>query len=249
MSSTHLPPSLPTFNFSLTSSSPTFSLRLIRIPLPLRRTPTLRLWLHGLSWDGRHRVGESVSSSISATFLLSSSSSRRSSFLTFSFSALLDCSHLFTDGRYYLQARSEMDENWALMKLGLPGSFHHLLPSSLPSALSRRPDSHLSSRIPRSAETPTHLQYLTSLGTSSSNSSRVGVPSHLIPLADFNSLRSQGVNIEGTDDLVGMVWNEEGGRGKRAEGAIRVLGVEYSGEFGRRRGERRRVSFGRTSLR
>ncbi|KAL7415087.1 Creatinase/aminopeptidase [Mrakia frigida] len=106
----------------------------------------------------------------------------------------LDKAHLFTDGRYYLQARSEMDDNWTLMKLGLP-------------------------------DTPTHLQYL-----SSSKPSRVGVPSHLIPLADFNSLRSQGVNVEGTDDLVGMVWNEEGGRGKRLEGPIKVLGLEFCGQ-------------------
>jgi Xaa-Pro aminopeptidase len=28
---------------------------------------------------------------------------------------------LFTDGRYFLQASQELDENWTLMKQGLPG--------------------------------------------------------------------------------------------------------------------------------
>jgi hypothetical protein len=37
---------------------------------------------------------------------------------------------MFTDGRYYLQARDEMDDNWTLMKLGIPGLFlpRHLAP-------------------------------------------------------------------------------------------------------------------------
>ena len=29
--------------------------------------------------------------------------------------------YLFTDGRYYIQAVEQMDENWTLMKEGLPG--------------------------------------------------------------------------------------------------------------------------------
>ncbi|KAJ1651781.1 hypothetical protein IWQ61_007735 [Dispira simplex] len=33
----------------------------------------------------------------------------------------LDKASMFTDGRYFLQARQQMDSNWALMKQGLPG--------------------------------------------------------------------------------------------------------------------------------
>ena len=32
----------------------------------------------------------------------------------------LDKAHLFTDGRYFLQAAKQLDENWVLMKQGLP---------------------------------------------------------------------------------------------------------------------------------
>lgn len=28
---------------------------------------------------------------------------------------------LFTDGRYFLQASQQLDDNWTLMKQGLPG--------------------------------------------------------------------------------------------------------------------------------
>lgn len=30
---------------------------------------------------------------------------------------------LFTDGRYFLQASQQLDENWTLMKQGLPGRY------------------------------------------------------------------------------------------------------------------------------
>ncbi|KAJ2484672.1 hypothetical protein IWW37_006121 [Coemansia sp. RSA 2050] len=33
----------------------------------------------------------------------------------------LDAASMFTDGRYFLQARQQMDDNWTLMKRGLPG--------------------------------------------------------------------------------------------------------------------------------
>ncbi|RKP23946.1 hypothetical protein SYNPS1DRAFT_23960 [Syncephalis pseudoplumigaleata] len=32
-----------------------------------------------------------------------------------------DAAALFTDGRYFLQASQELDDNWTLMKQGLPG--------------------------------------------------------------------------------------------------------------------------------
>jgi Xaa-Pro aminopeptidase len=32
-----------------------------------------------------------------------------------------DAAFLWTDGRYFLQAESQLDENWTLMKDGLPG--------------------------------------------------------------------------------------------------------------------------------
>uniref|UniRef100_A0A8H7XM06 Xaa-Pro aminopeptidase P n=1 Tax=Psilocybe cubensis TaxID=181762 RepID=A0A8H7XM06_PSICU len=34
----------------------------------------------------------------------------------------LDKAYLFTDGRYFLQAEKQLDQNWTLMKQGLPGS-------------------------------------------------------------------------------------------------------------------------------
>ena len=33
----------------------------------------------------------------------------------------MDKALMFTDGRYYIQARQQMDEQWDLMKVGMPG--------------------------------------------------------------------------------------------------------------------------------
>lgn len=91
-----------------------------------------------------------------------------------------------------------MDDNWTLMKLGLP-------------------------------ETPTHLQYLASLG----EEARVGVASKLMPMADFRELEKGGLPIEGVEsDLVEMVRDElVCGRGMgRQVGEIMVLAQEYAGQ-------------------
>lgn len=52
------------------------------------------------------------------------------SILSLSFSLSIGCAiitkekaFMFTDGRYFLQAGQQMDENWELMKQGLPGLY------------------------------------------------------------------------------------------------------------------------------
>ncbi|KAJ1940408.1 hypothetical protein EC988_007043, partial [Linderina pennispora] len=46
----------------------------------------------------------------------------------------MDKAAMFTDGRYFLQARQQMDDNWTLMKRGLPGvpTWEEYLTSHLP---------------------------------------------------------------------------------------------------------------------
>ncbi|KAJ2162858.1 hypothetical protein GGF46_000240 [Coemansia sp. RSA 552] len=46
----------------------------------------------------------------------------------------MDKAAMFTDGRYFLQARQQMDDNWTLMKRGIPGvpSWQEYLTSHLP---------------------------------------------------------------------------------------------------------------------
>ncbi|KAJ1668498.1 hypothetical protein IW140_000330 [Coemansia sp. RSA 1813] len=46
----------------------------------------------------------------------------------------MDNASVFTDGRYFLQAREQMDDNWALMKRGFPGvpSWQEYLEKNLP---------------------------------------------------------------------------------------------------------------------
>ena len=35
---------------------------------------------------------------------------------------------LWTDGRYFIQAEAQMDENWTLMKIGQPGTILQMCP-------------------------------------------------------------------------------------------------------------------------
>jgi hypothetical protein len=79
-------------------------------------------------------------------------------------------------------------------------------------------------------ETPTHIQYLTSLPK---ELTKIGVPATLLAIPDYQSLTAQNVNIQGTEDLVGQIWDSEGGRDQRGNGEIIVLSEKFTGTCAR----------------
>jgi hypothetical protein len=73
---------------------------------------------------------------------------------------------------------------------------------------------------------------LVSKSTSSSQPERIGFSPKLLALSDFAQIKSQytaGSWITVDEDLVGKVWEEEGGREKRPCELIMVLGDDIAG--------------------
>ncbi|EEB98214.1 hypothetical protein MPER_02322, partial [Moniliophthora perniciosa FA553] len=123
----------------------------------------------------------------------------------------IDEAFMFTDGRYFLQAGQQLDENWKLMKQGLPGVPHQRITFHSPSPF------NVSNLFLK------HLK----------EDSRIGLDPTLITFADSTSIskslkprNSSLVSI--SENLVDQVWGSE--RPRRPANPIAHLDLKYSGE-------------------
>ncbi|KAJ2251855.1 hypothetical protein GGI13_003610 [Coemansia sp. RSA 455] len=112
----------------------------------------------------------------------------------------LDSASMFTDGRYFLQARQQMDDNWTLMKRGLPGvpTWQEYLTDHLPAGTRVGIDPTLLS----SAE-----------GTS---------------LKKTLNARGNGDLVAIEENLVDIVWGSQ--RPPRPQDKVFIHDVKYAGE-------------------
>ncbi|KAJ2487872.1 hypothetical protein EV174_000303 [Coemansia sp. RSA 2320] len=113
----------------------------------------------------------------------------------------LDSASMFTDGRYFLQARQQMDDNWTLMKRGLPGvpTWQEYLTEHLPAGT-------------RVGIDPTLLSAAEGSG-----------------LKKALKARGNGELVSIEDNLVDIVWGSQ--RPTRPLNKAFVHDVEYSGEL------------------
>ncbi|KAJ1959075.1 hypothetical protein GGI12_004530 [Dipsacomyces acuminosporus] len=111
-----------------------------------------------------------------------------------------DKAAMFTDGRYFLQASQQMDENWTLMKRGLPGvpSWQEYITDHLPAG----------SRV---GIDPTLLS------AAEANDIRKKM-----------QLKGSGELVPISENLIDIVWGAQ--RPARPEDKVFVLDIKYAGE-------------------
>ncbi|KAJ2581842.1 hypothetical protein GGH95_001864, partial [Coemansia sp. RSA 1836] len=112
----------------------------------------------------------------------------------------MDAASMFTDGRYFLQARQQMDDNWTLMKRGLPGvpTWQEYLTEHLPAGT-------------RVGIDPTLLS--AAEGTS---------------LRKSLNARGNGDLVAIEENLVDIVWGSQ--RPPRPQDKVFIHDVKYAGE-------------------
>ncbi|KAJ2881477.1 hypothetical protein H4R27_004057 [Coemansia aciculifera] len=112
----------------------------------------------------------------------------------------LDAASMFTDGRYFLQARQQMDDNWTLMKRGLPG-----VPTW---------QEYLTDRLPTGTRVGIDPTLLSSAeGTS---------------LKKTLNARGNGDLVAIEENLVDIVWGSQ--RPPRPQDKVFIHDVKYAGE-------------------
>ncbi|KAJ3748053.1 putative Xaa-Pro aminopeptidase P [Lentinula detonsa] len=117
----------------------------------------------------------------------------------------MDKALMFTDGRYFLQASEQMDQNWELMKQGLPGipTWQDYLTTNLPA----------SARIGIDPTLITEKDFKLLSSSKESEKPEVQDTNTLVPI---------------TTNLVDVIWASD--RPPRPKNAVVPLEEEYSGE-------------------
>ncbi|KAJ1742907.1 hypothetical protein LPJ68_001502 [Coemansia sp. RSA 1086] len=112
----------------------------------------------------------------------------------------MDKAAMFTDGRYFLQARQQMDDNWTLMKRGIPG-----VPS---------PQDYLAEHLPEGTRVGIDPTLMTATEANE--------------LKEKLQARGNGDLVAIEDNLVDIVWGKD--RPERPKNTVFIHDIKYAGE-------------------